>query len=104
MATKSNENGANMQNGLANPFNPENKIPDMNTILLKAYNRALWIASKIDNPKTQLDEKLRQRVYMAKVECQYYNVILNGLKDADIATIMIEIENIKKIIEEKKHE
>jgi len=93
------ENGASSQNNHVNPFNPENKIPDRKTVLLTLYNRALWIASKIDNGKTQLDEKLKQRVNMARVECQFYSVILDGLKDVELDELKLEIEEIKKALQ-----
>jgi len=104
MENNNGENNANTQNGTANPLNPENQFPERKTILLKLYNRALWIGSKIDGNKTQLDCKLHERINMARVECQFYSVIIDGLKDADITDMMLEIENIKKVIGENKHE
>jgi len=101
MASESIENGVKQQTETVNPLNPENQFPERKTILLKLYNRALWIGSKIDNGKTQLDSKLHERINMARVECQFYGVILDGLKDTDIDDLKLEVEEIKK---ELKHE
>jgi hypothetical protein len=104
MAQNNGENGLKQQTDIDNTLNSENRFPDRKTVLAKLYSRALWIGSKIDNGKTQLDSKLHERVNMARAECQFYSVILDGLKDVELDDLKKEIEQIKEVLEhEHKH-
>jgi hypothetical protein len=96
MEINNGENSVKQQNNLVNPLNSENQFPERKTILLKLYKRALWIGSKIDNSKTQLDCKLHERINMARVECQFFGTILDGLKDVELDELKQEIDEIKK--------
>ena len=95
------ENGTFNQTDRANPFNPENKIPSRQDILLKLYNRSLWIADKIDNSHTKLNDNLKIRVGFAKVECQFYSAILDGLKDVELDELAAEVAELKAMMEKK---
>ena len=95
------ETGLATQKVLANPFNPQNALPSRQDILLKLYNRSLWIANKIDNRHVKIDENLKTRVNFARVECQFYTAILDGLKDVELDDLAKQILEIKEDLAKK---
>ena len=95
------DNGVMKEKGDTNPFNPENKLPTRQEIILKLYNRSQWLADKIDNSHTKFTPQLDIRVKYVKVECQLYEAILAGLKDVEIDELAQQLAELKQVIDKK---
>jgi hypothetical protein len=100
-AKNNDNNGVITEKGNANPFNPENKLPTRQDVLLLLWNRSKWIADKIDNSHTKFTPQLETRVRYAKTECQFYQAILDGLKDVEIDELAKQLAEIKEAMKQK---
>jgi len=61
-------------------------------VLSLLWKRMKWLDSHIDKTQLKINEALRQRVYMAQVECSIGKAILYGLKDEELELRIMELE------------
>lgn len=64
-------------------------------VLALLWNRIKWLDVQIDKKQLKINHALRQRVYMAQVECGLCKTVLFGLKDQELDQLALEIEKIK---------
>jgi hypothetical protein len=69
---------------------------DRTDVLMKLWNRAMWLEHRIDNRRTKLDPNLKARASLVSKECRIYQIILMGLKDEELELRVMELEEKMK--------